>query len=147
MADGPDTNGHNGRNGSNGFYSAAARWQLMVSAAAVMTAIGGALLTLLVSINSLENTANNLSARIVALEAVTPAVAEREVGFRADIAAIRRDMVEIETQFCSEDAIRNLMHANDLRDFSVLWAKVMGGELPISNAYYPHVGRCEADAR
>jgi hypothetical protein len=130
-------------NGTNNDGSAA-RWQLMVSAAAVMTAIGGALMTLLVNINSLESTAANQAIIIATLERAATISAEHEVGYRTDIAGIRRDLVEVETQFCAEDAMRNLMHANDLRDFAMLWGKTMGSELPISNAFYPQIGRCQS---
>lgn len=47
---------------------------------------------------------------------------------------------EIETQFCGEDIVRNLMHANDLRVQSMLWAKAFpGSEFPTNNAYYPNI--------
>ena len=120
-----------------------ASWQLLVSGAAVMTAVAGALMTLLVNINSLESTATNQATIIATLERAATAASEHEIGYRTDIAAIRRDLVEVETQFCAEDAMRNLMHANDLRDFSMLWNKSMGTDLPISNAYYPNIGRCQ----
>ncbi len=151
-ANGNDTSsGNGGGSNGNGYGAVAiggtARWQLILSALAVMTAIGGALLTLLVNINTLSNTASNLSTRVAAQEAEMGTARERRSVYLADMASIHRDLVEIETQFCAEDALRNLMHANDLRDFAMLWAKTMGGELPIANAYYPHIGRCQADAR
>lgn len=49
-------------------------------------------------------------------------------------------LVEIETQFCESDALRNIMHANDLRMFAVLWSKVIpDAQLSTGNAYYPIV--------
>lgn len=46
---------------------------------------------------------------------------------------------EIETQFCSQDIVRNLMHANDLRNLSILWEKQFGYPYPTNNAYYPTI--------
>jgi hypothetical protein len=46
---------------------------------------------------------------------------------------------EIETQFCAEDIVRNLMHANDLRNTSILWEKQFGTKYPTDNAYYPTI--------
>lgn len=48
-------------------------------------------------------------------------------------------LIEIETQFCAQDIVRNLMHANDLRNLSVLWQKQFGESYPIGNAYYPTI--------
>jgi hypothetical protein len=58
---------------------------------------------------------------------------------REAAAAMRVNLSEIETQFCSSDIVRNLMHANDLRNVSLLWQKVNGVPYPIENAYYPTV--------
>lgn len=47
---------------------------------------------------------------------------------------------EIETQFCSSDIVRNLMHANELRVLSMIWTKVFPGSVyPTDNSYYPRV--------
>lgn len=55
-------------------------------------------------------------------------------------------LVEIETQFCNADYVRNLMHANELRILSMLWAKSNAGErYPTDNAYYPRIGKCGAE--
>ena len=52
-------------------------------------------------------------------------------------------LVEIETQFCNADYVRNIMHANELRVISLLWAKIYPGErYPTDNAYYPRIGKC-----
>lgn len=48
-------------------------------------------------------------------------------------------LAEIETQFCATDIVRNLMHANDLRNLSVIWEKQFGMPYPIGNAYYPTI--------
>jgi hypothetical protein len=49
-------------------------------------------------------------------------------------------MNEVETQFCADDQMRNIMHANDMRLQSLLWQKTYPGTtLPTDNAYYPTI--------
>ena len=55
------------------------------------------------------------------------------------VTAIQRDLNEVETQFCEADHLRNLMHANDLRWFAMLFDKSFGAKLPTDNTYYPIV--------
>jgi hypothetical protein len=56
----------------------------------------------------------------------------------AQIAQLRSALVEIETQFCASDSVRNLMHAQDLRYFAMLWHKVFrDSDLTTDQAYYP----------
>lgn len=52
---------------------------------------------------------------------------------------------EVETQFCAADTARNLMHANDLRNYAILYKHVMGNDYPVGNAYYPVI--CNRRAR
>lgn len=52
---------------------------------------------------------------------------------------LQRDQRESETQFCANDIVRNLMHANELRTTSLLWQKVFGVPYPTDNAYYPTI--------
>lgn len=75
-------------------------------------------------------------------------VGDRLQTLRTENAKISAALVEIETQFCAADTMRNLMHANDLRMFSMLWAKSFpDSTYPIENAYYPRVGRCTGQAQ
>jgi hypothetical protein len=46
---------------------------------------------------------------------------------------------EIETQFCAQDIVRNLMHASEMRTTSLLWEKQFGTRMPTDNAYYPTI--------
>lgn len=50
-----------------------------------------------------------------------------------------RDLREIETQFCASDIVRNLMHANDMRQLAMIWRKVFGEVYPTDNAFYPQI--------
>ena|ERR1700760_2645756 len=56
-----------------------------------------------------------------------------------ETSGITRDLREVETQFCASDIVRNLMHANDLRQISLLWQKIYGVPYPTANAYYPTI--------
>jgi hypothetical protein len=59
---------------------------------------------------------------------------------RTSVANQKAALAEIETQFCSSDIVRNLMHANDMRAIALLWQKTFeGSAIPTNNAYYPMV--------
>jgi len=61
---------------------------------------------------------------------------------RAQFGVMAAKLAEVETQFCSSDVVRNLMHANDLRVFSILWHKAFPDTtFPTDNAFYPRVCR------
>lgn len=75
-----------------------------------------------------------LNGRLHTLEA---AVSTGSADRRAVTGAIQEKLLEIETQFCAGDIVRNLFHANDLRVMAMMWTKTMGGTLPTDNAYYP----------
>jgi hypothetical protein len=83
-----------------------------------------------------------LNDRIRALEGgVADAIGER----RAQDGVLVAKLVEVETQFCSSDVVRNLMHANDLRLFAIMWHKIFpDSTLPTDNAYYPQICRNDA---
>jgi hypothetical protein len=87
-----------------------------------------------------------LNNRLRVLEAT---VQEDSAQRRSEAAAITQKLTEVETQFCASDIVRNLLHANELRLFSLLWAKIYPGEhMPTDNAYYPRVcNRAAPEAR
>lgn len=59
---------------------------------------------------------------------------------RAQYAVLSAKLVEIETQFCASDIVRNLIHAHDMRIQALLWTKAYSGEhMPTDNAFYPHI--------
>jgi len=78
-----------------------------------------------------------LNERVRGLESV---VAENSGASRQQYAVLNARLVEIETQFCAADIIRNLSHAQDMRNNSLLWNKAYPGEhMPTDNAYYPTI--------
>lgn len=53
---------------------------------------------------------------------------------------MRQKLVEIETQFCASDIVRNLLHATDMRVQAMLWSKVFPDvRLPTDNTFYAKV--------
>ena len=67
-------------------------------------------------------------------------VMEMELGASKDrLTKIEISANEIETQFCAQDIVRNLMHATDMRNLSILWEKEFGSAYPTNNAYYPTI--------
>jgi flagellin-like hook-associated protein FlgL len=86
-------------------------------------------------------------AQVANLQTTVGQITDRLQTIRTNQAQQAAALVEIETQFCAADTMRNLMHANDLRIESLLWAKTFAGETyPIGNAYYPRIGRCQTAA-
>jgi hypothetical protein len=89
---------------------------------------------------------SGLTARVAALEGKmnnsesrSTINTERIAALRTDVVRLMADLREVETQFCASDTVRNLMHANDLRQVSLLWQKVYGFPFPTANAYYPMI--------
>jgi hypothetical protein len=72
------------------------------------------------------------------------ALVERLQEIRGRLTQQQAALVEIETQFCGADNLRNQIHAMDLRLQAMIWRKVFGEEMPLSNAFYARVGRCAA---
>jgi hypothetical protein len=66
-------------------------------------------------------------------------------GLKLGNAQQKAALIEIETQFCASDTARNLMHANDLRLYAVIYEKVFGAAYPVANAYYPKI--CNRDPK
>lgn len=69
-------------------------------------------------------------------------IVERLGAMRTENARQNAALVEIETQFCAADIMRNLTHATDIRLISLLWQKSFMLDqlkLPTDNAYYPMI--------
>jgi hypothetical protein len=105
---------------------------IVASAIVLLGAIGG---VFYVAFQGQANTSsvNDIKLRIDRIED-RQNMADGKINSQADA------LVEIETQFCATDIVRNLMHANDMRIQSMLWAKAYPGSvLPTDNAYYPTI--------
>lgn len=77
-----------------------------------------------------------LNERMRSLESV---VSENSGASRQQYAVLNARLVEIETQFCASDIVRNLIHAEDMRNNSMLWAKAYGEHMPTDNSFYPSI--------
>lgn len=113
----------------------------LVVGSGIGAAIVGAGFTFLVQQITVPTQLNEQAAQIADLKARFDAMDARDNAERAQLVSTRMALREIETQFRAEDAINNLQHAHDQRDFAVLWLKVMGTPFPLANAYYPAVGQ------
>lgn len=119
------------------------RWQIVAAiggvSAIVMTLVA-ALITLNVQLANVSYTATGTKAAADALSIRVSSLDERSSSMALDVAQLRTALLEIETQFCANDIVRNLMHANDMRIMSILWDKLgFGARLPTDNVYYPNV--------
>lgn len=55
------------------------------------------------------------------------------------IKTLQGQIAQIQGQVCTLDITRNLMHAYDMRELSMLFQKVFGQSLPTDNSYYPTI--------
>lgn len=124
-----------------------ARWSLVLGAALFLLTLMGGIITFIIQVNQAANQAAMNATETANLKASYSIIIERLGAIRTEQAGIQRDLVEIGTMFCAEDGMRNLTHASDLRLMAMLWQKSMGAELPVSNAYYPKVGKCGTEVR
>lgn len=146
----------NGNGNGNG-YAKMAGWSSAIIGAAVYTVIGvfwvggiGAQVT------AHKESLDALIKRFDKTEAQTPQIGQNEATIsmlterirtlegKADtnginIATMQTKLTEIETQFCASDIVRNLMHANDMREIAVLYEKLYGQRKPTDNAFYPMI--------
>lgn len=59
------------------------------------------------------------------------------------VVLVEQKGIDIQNQLCAQDIVRNVMHATDLRLFSMLMEKSFpGAHYDIGNAFYPIVGQC-----
>lgn len=104
----------------------AARWQLIVSIAGVIFVVGGALYAYIATTTATNLQVTADTTEIRSLTAQYNLVVERLQAVRNEQIKQSEALKEIETQFCSSDHIRNLMHAADQRVIGMLWQKVYG---------------------
>jgi hypothetical protein len=108
----------------------------------IIVPVAAVLFTIIGTIWNLASVAFRVAAQDteIATIKVQREVDRQEIGrLRLETSAQKAALLEIETQFCEADHLRNLTHANDLRMFSMLWNKAFGQNLPTDNAYYPTV--------
>lgn len=90
----------------------------------------------------IENVSHGYTSAVADIEALKRQAGEnteRVSSLRADATRQSAALIEIETQFCAADIMRNLTHAQDMRLTAMLWARSFDGgmTLPTDNAYYP----------
>lgn len=118
-------------NNGNGFWRTAS---ILGSIVVAVPSVGG----LFWQVFSLASEAQSHKAKIERLEIQVSTLQSELAGNESTLKGVDKDLNEVETQFCAQDIVRNLMHANDLRMFSMLYDKV-GMKLPTDNSYYPTI--------
>jgi hypothetical protein len=105
----------------------------------IMVGIIAGIITYTSQIAQLSNSVTGIDARLASIERRLDSLNDVAGKNQNEVIAQAQALKEIETQFCSSDLVRNLMHANDMRQMAVLWKKVMGDSIPTDNAYYPMI--------
>lgn len=112
-------------------------WPTVVTTLGTMALFMGAVITFFSQIATMNAKEEQMQTQINALTSQLAVVSEKQNGVLQSLAADAVAKVEIETQLCAADAVRNLMHANDLRTTAIIWHKLFTIPLPTDNAYYP----------
>lgn len=121
-----------------------ARWQFGINTVMMVFSLAVPVVAFLVQTASLETKLEGARAQVVALDRRILALEGAVQINREDIAAQKAAFVEIETQFHAADEMRNLTHAQDMRDYAIVYRKVFGADYPMGPAYFPTIARPEA---
>ncbi len=131
-----DGNGNgNGNGGGNKFQSLA----VAVSVIGLGATITGALIAFFINTNSLNGSVSSMDAHIKSLESNYNLMAEREIILRTKVGELQSALSEVETRFCGEDQVRNMMQAGNDKLFSMLWKKQYPETAFPSSSYYPQL--------
>jgi hypothetical protein len=120
------------RNGSK--YGWLAMW-LGIAGSAIV--IGGSALSVITNMTAQSLTLSQHTTKLADLEKDLFDTRGIVNDLRSQVSSLRVSLNEIETQFCAEDIVRNLMHENNTRLQSAIYQKVFGQPLATDNAYYP----------
>lgn len=115
------------------------RRQFWITTAIAAFFVVTAIVSYVVQITSIGSTGTQNTDSIKSLQDSTHNLKVDQDKMSARLIAQEAALKEIETQFCASDIVRNLMHANELREMSMLHEKVFGIRIPTDNAYYPTI--------
>ena len=121
---------HNG----SGRYGWLAMWLGIAGSALVV--LGGAWTTIS-SLTAMSLTQTAQGTKLGELERALGEERASVSGLQSQVSAMRVSLNEIETQFCAEDIVRNVMHESNERIVSAMYEKIYGQRLATDNAYYP----------
>jgi len=125
----------NGRANGGGWSSAYTRWGLYVSAVSAIAIIIAAFIWVGQIASEVSTGQKEQEEQLRRLGKIEGNIGQLNI----TIGTLSRDEREVETQFCANDIVRNLMHANEQRELAILWEKVYGSKYPTDNAYYPNI--------
>jgi hypothetical protein len=115
------------------------RWQTVTGIVSIVVVISIAAAGIVVQFGALSQQIVDLQSANHEINDRVRANEERIAALGSSAVSINMSLKEVETQFCASDIVRNLMHANDLREVSLLWQKIFGTPYPTDNAYYPSI--------
>ena len=120
-------------NGRNGL----ARWFGIV--AAIFT-VGAPTVLAVIWIGSISSRVGSIEDSAQKIGSEQRARTDRLAKIDTELSKLYSSLIEVETQFCAADIVRNLMHADDMRLRAVMWGKIYPGtKMPTDNAYYPTI--------
>lgn len=90
-------------------------------------------------VKSLIGDGRAISTKLIEGDRRVEALEQKLSALQLSAVKMSRDLNEIETQFCANDNVRNLTHANDMRILATVFEKVFAQPYPIANAFYPKV--------
>jgi ACT domain-containing protein len=114
-----------------------AKRQLWVTTAGLAVVLVGSLIGMYVKIDAADRSAQESAAQLKEVERRMDRLSTQSDANRIDIASLKRDGLETETQLCAIEEMRNMMHVNDIRTTSVMWRKVYGSDYPAGTTYFP----------
>lgn len=107
-------------------------WLSIAASAVLLFGAVGSIFYIGFRVQSTADALDTLLRRIAIIEDKLNVVQDR-------LTKIEVSQNEIETQFCAQDIVRNLMHANDQRTSSVMWERIFKTRYPTDNSYYPTI--------
>lgn len=107
---------------------------------------GALLIAAFIWIGTIASEVSQNTAAHVAISARLSLVEADQRQVQVNITKLETSQIETETQFCASDIVRNLIHANDLREIAMLHNAVFHTVYPTDNAYYPVICRRDIGA-
>lgn len=114
-----------------------AKRQLYVTSAGVAIVLLSSLIGLYVKIDAADRSAQQSSTQIRDLDRRIDKLSNQSDTNRIDVAALKQQGLETETQLCSIEEMRNMLHLSETRTTAILWRKVYGTDYPTGTMYFP----------
>ena len=121
--------------------------QIWVSIAGLGFTVAAALVTAILWIGAISSDVKSNKDDLVSVHRDQSETHAEVRQIQIDLTKLQTSQIETETQFCASDIVRNLMHANDLREIAMLHNAVFHTTYPTDNSYYPQICRRDTGAK